>query len=406
MSPLITIHILRQRSLPVAVGVLLALASISTAQVAELNVGDAAPPITLDELVQAPNDASADLESLRGQVVMLEFWATWCAPCLKAMPHVNDLHRQFAERGVQVIAITREEPALVKRFLKDGAIEPWVGIDADATTSRAYGITAIPTTVLIDRQGRVAAITSPDKVTPETLSALVAGKPIDLPVQKIVPFSLSWDEPGSGDLTEPITQVILKESQASSGRMWGIADGRLIADGMQPKSFIETAYDVPSYQVDWRVPDDGTRYRISVVVPHADDQLARDMMKLVVERTLGLHTRWETREVETAIFRRVEGDAPGLVASDAEETDGFFASTRAAYTGATLDDFVYLSRAIVLKMPAVNETGLDGRYDFEFEWERGNRDSFLEAIAAFGLRVEFQTRPLEILIVEPMDAPE
>ena len=383
----------------------LALASISTAQVADLNVGDPAPPLKLAELVQAPEGAKADLESLRGEVIMLEFWATWCAPCLKSMPHVNELHRQYVDQGVRVIAITREAPALVKRFLGDGAIESWVGIDENAATGHAYGITAIPTTVLIDREGVVAAITSPDKVTPEVLSSLVAGEPIDLPVQKIVPFSLSWDQPGSGDLTEPIAQMIIKESKASNGRMFGPGDGRLIADGMRPQSFIAAGYDVPSFQIDWQVPDDQRRYRLSVVAPNGDDAQVREMTRFLTESALGLHVRWESRDVETAVFHRLDGDAPKRIPSDLEEADGFVAGNRAMLNGGTVDDFIHWSGLNVLRMPCVNETGIEGRFDFNTEWERGKRETYLEAIKAFGLTVEFEPRPLKMLVVEPIEAP-
>lgn len=385
---------------------ILSFTAIAQAQIADLNIGDPAPPLKLAELVQAPEGASADLESLRGQVIMLEFWATWCAPCLKSMPHVNDLHRQFADQGVRVIAITREAPALVKRFLEDGTIEPWVGIDDNASTGHAYGITALPTTILIDRQGKVAAITAPTNVTSEVISSLLADEAIDLPVQKIVPFSLSWDQPGSGDLTEPIAQIILKESHASGGRMFGFtAEGRLIADGTAARSLIARAYDLHSYQLDWQVPDDAKRYKLSVVAPGGNKALGRELMKTVLETSLGLSCRWETRDVETAVFRQADGDATKRVPSDLEKADGFVAGNRAMLKGGMVEDFVYWTAINVLRMPCVDESGVEGRYDFNTEWVRGDRDSFQEAIKAFGLRVEFEPRPFKLLVVEPAAQP-
>ena len=371
----------------------------------DVEIGAPAPAIDLAELLQAPDGASADVADLKGQVVMLEFWATWCAPCIAAMPHVNQLHDRFADRGVRFISITNEAPTIVRPFLESGNLRTWVGLDRDGATHKAYAITAIPTTVLIDRAGNVAAYTSPDKVTDEVLTNLLEGRPIDLPVQKVIPPSLSWHEPGSGDLTEPLAQVIIKESRATSGRMFGRGGGQIVADGMHPRILITAAYDLSDFEIDWQVPDDGRRYRLSAIAPGQDPEKLRRMLRFMVEATLDLQTRWETRPARAAILKRIEGpDAPPLPRSDSTATDGWVAGGRAMMTGGTMDEFTHYIQVNVLRMPVVNETGLDGRFDFHGEWERGNEAAFLEALKGFGLRVEFTERPLKVLIVEPATA--
>src|SRR5262245_46570784 len=66
-------------------------------------VGEPAPPLTLERLLQAPAGAKADWSALRGHVVVLEFWATWCVPCVRAVPHLNDLAEQFKDQPVQFL---------------------------------------------------------------------------------------------------------------------------------------------------------------------------------------------------------------------------------------------------------------------------------------------------------------
>src|SRR5215469_4401406 len=63
-------------------------------------VGEKPPLLQADELLQAPGDAKVDAESLRGKVVILEFWATWCGPCVAAIPHMNELAEKFINQPV------------------------------------------------------------------------------------------------------------------------------------------------------------------------------------------------------------------------------------------------------------------------------------------------------------------
>src|SRR5580765_7099347 len=74
-----------------------------------LRPGQPAPELNLRKILQAPPDAKADLKGLRGKVVILEFWATWCAPCIEVQPHLNDLIEKFKDKPVQIISITNED---------------------------------------------------------------------------------------------------------------------------------------------------------------------------------------------------------------------------------------------------------------------------------------------------------
>lgn len=89
--------------------VLLILTCAATSQTqtpSELKVGGPAPELELLKLLQAPEGIKIDSNSLKGKVVVLEFWATWCAPCIVAMPHLNELADKFKDRPVRFISIT------------------------------------------------------------------------------------------------------------------------------------------------------------------------------------------------------------------------------------------------------------------------------------------------------------
>jgi thiol-disulfide isomerase/thioredoxin len=97
------------------------------------------------------------LTDLRGLGLVVNFWATWCAPCVKEMPALNRLARVAGERGLRVLALSadREGASVVREFYEKNNIRHLpVAIDKLSRVARAIGIDGLPTTVLYDSQGR------------------------------------------------------------------------------------------------------------------------------------------------------------------------------------------------------------------------------------------------------------
>ncbi|MBI2945845.1 MAG: TlpA family protein disulfide reductase [Candidatus Wallbacteria bacterium] len=98
------------------------------------------------------------LKSLAGRVVVLDFWATWCPPCVRAIPRVQDLARRFEKKAVTVIGVNQDhdgaEPK-IRRFLKEKGIRFRQKLDPQGEIGTRYGVTAIPCTVVIDPRGLV-----------------------------------------------------------------------------------------------------------------------------------------------------------------------------------------------------------------------------------------------------------
>jgi thiol-disulfide isomerase/thioredoxin len=130
-------------------------------------IGQPAPELAVKEWL---NSSPLTLADLKGKVVLLEFWATWCKPCEQMFPKIKEFHRSYADQGLEVLALTRyfmayggppeakaQEITLIREFAGKHAIEFPVGVSEDESTQDAYGATALPMFALIDRAAVVSA---------------------------------------------------------------------------------------------------------------------------------------------------------------------------------------------------------------------------------------------------------
>ncbi|HEY5928483.1 MAG TPA: redoxin domain-containing protein [Kofleriaceae bacterium] len=99
--------------------------------------------------------ASFTLTELRGRVVLLDFWATWCGPCTTQFPHLQQWHQQYASKGLQIVALSDEEPDLVREYVAAEKLGYPIALDPRERIRAAYLVPGIPTTVVIDKAGIV-----------------------------------------------------------------------------------------------------------------------------------------------------------------------------------------------------------------------------------------------------------
>jgi thiol-disulfide isomerase/thioredoxin len=136
-------------------------------------IGEPAPELQIHKWL---NTEPLTLAALKDQVVLLEFWATWCKPCEQLFPKIKELQAAHSASGLQVIALTRyfmaygggpdaqaQELTLIREFTGKHGIEFPVGVSEDETLQSAYGATALPMLALIERGGIVRSFAfSPD----------------------------------------------------------------------------------------------------------------------------------------------------------------------------------------------------------------------------------------------------
>jgi cytochrome c biogenesis protein CcmG/thiol:disulfide interchange protein DsbE len=147
------------------------------------------------EIKQWLDRKDSTLASLRGQVVLLDFWATWCEPCLETMPRLERLHEKYKARGLAVVGLTElygesdgkpltptAEIASIAAFKKELRLTYDIGVAANDANNLRYGVRALPATFLIDRRGvvryvGVGAVDSSEDALEGVIERLLGEKP-------------------------------------------------------------------------------------------------------------------------------------------------------------------------------------------------------------------------------------
>lgn len=118
-----------------------------------LKVGDTLPDLATFQL-QGPLPAD-----LKGKVVLLDFWASWCGPCKESFPVMEDLHKKYGEKGFVILAVNVDETSeAMKDFLKEHKASFTIVHDATKKLVGTANISSMPTSFMLDKEGKIAAI--------------------------------------------------------------------------------------------------------------------------------------------------------------------------------------------------------------------------------------------------------
>jgi peroxiredoxin len=140
-------------------------------------VRPARPKLADDFTVASPGGGSFHLAGHRGKVVMVNFWATWCPPCLEEMPAMERLYRRHKDAGFTLVAVSVDtDPKKVTPFVTEHRLTMPIGLDPRMELANTYGVRALPSSFVIGPDGQLAALAiGPRHWDSEAAHALVEG---------------------------------------------------------------------------------------------------------------------------------------------------------------------------------------------------------------------------------------
>ncbi|MEF3245614.1 MAG: TlpA family protein disulfide reductase [Caldisericaceae bacterium] len=106
------------------------------------------------------NGKVVKLSDLKGKVVLIDFWATWCGPCRMTIPHVEAIYEKYKGKGVEVLGVNLDQGNIekVQQFIKDYGMKYLIIADPNSKVGSLYGVNSIPRFFIVDKNGRIAKV--------------------------------------------------------------------------------------------------------------------------------------------------------------------------------------------------------------------------------------------------------
>lgn len=158
-----------------------------------IKVGEVPPELIATDWLNTESPLS--LAKLKGKVVLIDFWATWCGPCVAGIPHLNELHKKYKKEGLQVVTFTNQSRKGIENFLKKHEVLYPMGVGS--SLDKEFGVTGIPHAFIIGRNGKL----------------FWEGNPNDENFDKKIEVALS--APYQKDSTKTLTEFELKAGETS-----------------------------------------------------------------------------------------------------------------------------------------------------------------------------------------------
>lgn len=426
--------------LMVAAGLLLSsFSGVSQEQIRAAAIGDKIPDIVFKDVINYKG-SRISLEELRGKIIILDFWATWCAPCVAEMPKFSDLQNKF-KTDLIILPISFENKKVVSQFKeKRSDLQlPFIIEPPGSLIRKIFPHRGIPHSVVVDKKGLVMAITESSNITAEVIEKLVRNETITLHHKKdLMDFNMNLplfqnENGGTGEnalIRSTIAPYI--EGVSSSGGIYDKFDG-LFQINVPITQLFEYAFDFPmkyrnrmllegSNDTDRYPINDADYKKLQVndmnfkrnnlfcyslsapylankdvkVALHALRAIMKDDLNRTFKSLLGLSVSVEKRNFECYIIKRNKK----FNLKQISEVNHRNAS-QSDYTSTTIEGLEGLLLEYLTDKPIVDQTsvaGLDILFKRSFNAYKNNLELLNKDLSEYGLEIVEGKQMIDMLV--------
>jgi len=300
---------------------------------------------------------------------VLEFWATWCAPCIASLPHFNQLVESLDPARFQFISVDDEDPKVVQAFLARKRIAGWVGVDTSGSVFARYGVKSRPTTIVVDTRGRIVAATEADNLKAADLEAVASGTSVVLkPTMEIVTQNAAIATP---NVAHPLFSVSF--GKAAAGAKFAMVKHPPTGTdfvGIDAATLLTYIYNPIEQRVVIGTPLPEEPYSLRVELPGVPDAQMTTIAQTAVFCGLHLQVQPKTIRKREYILKVTEASKKLLVpsASNRGTLRGYW-NGRLVISEGSMDDLA-VALETGLENPVVNGTGINGKFDARFNFKQ------------------------------------
>jgi len=354
-------------------------------------------------------ETEISLSDLKGKTVILEFWATWCGPCIPAMKKLDSLQQDFKE-DIEIITISSENKNRLEKFIKSSNTTLRI-VSNDTTHFQNFKYKVIPHSIIIDKDGIVRAITSPENINKVVIENLISKNEIDLDLKndfyidpnlevktiKAVANSDYRIELKSFDQEKRGGSKILKNSEGNINgiEMWNSTIPRLYQTLFDVASYHRVVYKDSLSEEDFPY-DNANRYNMTIEVSDNYQPKWKKTGINFLNENFDVNAKMGVDNLDCYVLKNIDNI---IKESNSDKPEYMFMGSILKSKKIKISQLAeYLENFAGL--PVLDKTNLNGEYDIELEWQGVDFQTLHSELKKYGLKLEKSDKKLPVEVME------